>query len=384
MTTKRRDFLKGSLAAAALVACGKNSNGTSPIVTPEPEPEPVAPDPEPTVGKKLLILGGTGFIGPHIVDAAVAANHTVTLFNRGKTNPHLFPDLEKLRGDRDGDLSALEGRKWDAVIDTSGYVPRIVGMSAQLLADSVEQYIFISTVSVYAEFSTVGMDESGPIATIEDETSEEVNKYYGALKALSEQAAEKAMPGRVANVRPGLIVGPRDPTGRFTYWPNRMKRGGEVLAPGTGDDPIQYIDARDLATWLVHIIAKRHVGVYNALGPNDAPSMKSLLDDCRTAAGTDATVTWVDAAFLENQKVAAWMDMPAWIPPEGEYAGFGKMNVSKAAAAGLTFRPALETARDTLAWLDTLDAGERAKVTGAGLSAEREAEVLKAWKARGV
>lgn len=383
MTTKRRDFLKGSLAAAALAACG-DKGGPKPSPASSPTTATVAADAAPVAGKSVLILGGTGFIGPHIVNAALGAGHTVTLFNRGKTNTHLFPDLEKLRGDRDGDLDALKGRTWDVVIDTSGYVPRIVGMSAELLADAVGHYIFISTVSVYADFSTVGMTEAGPIATIEDETSEEVNKYYGALKALSEQAAEKAMPNRVANVRPGLIVGPRDPTGRFTYWPNRMKRGGEVLAPGSGLDPIQYIDARDLADWLITVIAKRHVGVYNALGPNDAPSMKALLADCREAAGTDATMTWVDAKFLAEHDVGAWMDMPAWIPPEGEYAGFGKMDVSKAVAAGLTFRPAVDTARDTLAWLDTLDADERAKVTGAGLSAEREAEVLAAWKNRGV
>ena len=383
MKTTRRDFLKTTVAAAALTACGKS---TAPSRTTSGSGT-AASDDAGTAGaaksKRVLILGGTGFIGPHIVEAALAANHTVTLFNRGKTNAHLFPEVEKLRGDRDGELDALRSKTWDAVIDTSGYVPRIVGMSAELLADAVDHYIFISTVSVYADFSTVGMDESGPIATIDDETSEEVNKYYGALKALSERAADAAMPGRVANIRPGLIVGPRDQTGRFTYWPNRMRRGGEVLAPGTGDDPIQYIDARDLAQWLIRVIEHHHVGVYNALGPNDAPTMKSVLADCKTAAQSDAFMTWVNAAFLEEHAVAPWSELPVWIPPQGEYAGFGRMNVSKAVRDGLVFRPVIDTARDTLSWLDTLDDAERTTVTAAGLSAQRESEVLAAWHARG-
>jgi 2'-hydroxyisoflavone reductase len=357
----RRHFLAGLLAACA-----------APKVTMKPEPK-----------KKVLILGGTGFIGPHIVRALVARGHTVTLFNRGKTHAELFPELEKLHGDRDGKLDALRGRKWDAVIDPSGFVPRIVKMSADLLAPSVDQYIFISTISVYKTLDRPGLDETAPVEPIDDPTNEDVKTHYGALKALSEQAAAQSMPGRVAAVRPGLIIGPGDPTGRFTHWPWRLAQGGEVLAPGDGTTRVQYIDARDLAKWLALVVERRTMGTYNALGPAQPITMKEVVDACNAAAGNKATVTWVDAQFLDKQEVHGWSDMPLWIDPVGEMAGFGTQSNARAVAAGLTFRPILDTAKDTLAWLATLPDAERTKVASSGISAEREQKVLAAWKARG-
>jgi 2'-hydroxyisoflavone reductase len=337
--------------------------------------------PEPK--KKVLILGGTGFIGPHIVRALLARGHTVTLFNRGKTHTELFPQLEKLRGDRDGKLDALRGRRWDTVIDTSGFVPRIVKMSADLLAPSIGQYIFISTISVYKTLDKPGLDETAPLETIDDPTNEDVKQNYGALKALCEHAAEKALPGRVASVRPGLIIGPGDPTGRFTHWPWRLAQGGEVLAPGDGSTPVQYIDARDLAGWLALLVERRTMGTYNALGPREPITMKEVVDACNVAGGDKATVTWVDAKFLDQQQVSGWSDMPLWIDPVGEMAGFGQQSNTRAVAAGLTFRPILDTAKDTLAWLATLPDDARTKVASSGITADREQKVLAAWKARG-
>jgi 2'-hydroxyisoflavone reductase len=378
MTIDRRSFLLGSLAAGLGAACGGKA---APPPAPR-EAEKTAPPPPPSPKKKILILGGTKFLGPHVVEAAVARGHTVTLFNRGKTNPKLFPELETLHGDRDGHLEALAGRRWDAVVDDSGYVPRIVTMSAQLLAPNVSQYVFISTISVYKDNSILDMDETAPVETVDDPTTEDVPKHYGALKALCEQAAEKAMPGRVAVVRPGLIIGPLDPTGRFTHWPWRMSEGGEVLGPGDGSTPVQYVDARDLAAWIVHAIESHVTGTYNALGPASRITMKAVLDACNAAAGDKATITWVDAAFLDEQKVLAWSELPMWIDNHGEFAGFGTISNARAIAKGLTFRAIGETARDTLAWLASLPDDERAKVRSSGITREKEAAVLAAWKAR--
>lgn len=366
----RRQMLAGSLAAAAAAACG----GKSPSAEPEKKSAPPAK-------KTILILGGTGFLGPHVVDAAIARGHTVTLFNRGKTHPHLFPNLEKLQGDRDGKLDALEGRQWDAVVDPSGYVPRIVKMSAELLAPNVKHYLFISTISVYADGGPVGADESWKLQTIDDPTNEDVKKNYGALKALCEKAAEAALPGRVANIRSGLIIGPGDPTGRFTHWPVRMSEGGDVLCPGDGKTPTQYIDGRDLGTWIVHLIEKGTIGTMNALGPERRVVMKEVIDTANTAAGNKGTPVWVDAKFLAKHDVMPWMEMPMWIPNEGEDAGFGTQSNARALKAGLTFRPLLDTAKDTLAWLETLPPDERAKARTSGIKPDKEAKVLAAWKA---
>jgi 2'-hydroxyisoflavone reductase len=369
----RRRFVVGSLAAAAAAAC--SSREQQPVST--PTPKPAAPP-----KKTILVLGGTNFLGPHVVDAALARGHTVTLFNRGKTHPGLYPDLEKLRGDRDGKLDALVGRRWDAVVDPSGFVPRIVKMSAELLAPNIGHYVFISTISVYKGEATIGADEAAPVETIDDPTDEDVKKNYGALKVLCERAAEAAMPGRVTSVRSGLIIGPGDPTGRFTYWPSRMRDGGEVLGPGDGTTPTQYIDGRDLGAWIVHAIETGTFGVYNALGPTTKITIKQVLDDCNRAAGNKASITWVDAKFLADHDVSGWSEMPMWIDNHGEYAGFGTLSNARAVAAGLTFRPVFDTARDTLAWLDTLPADEQAKVRSSGIKPDKEASVLAAWKAR--
>jgi 2'-hydroxyisoflavone reductase len=334
--------------------------------------------------KRILILGGTGFLGPQLVEAARARGHTVTLFNRGKTRPQLFPDVEKLHGDRDpknGEgLKALEGRGWDAVIDTSGYVPRIVRASAELLAPNVGHYVFISTISVYKELPRPGMDETSPIATVSDPTNEDVRENYGALKALCEQAAEAAFPGRATLIRPGLIVGPDDPTQRFTYWPVRVAQGGEVLAPGNGSDSAQFIDVRDLAEWAILTVENRDVGTFNALGPDKPLTMKGLLEACKKASTSDATFTWADAAFLEKQNVRAWMDMPVWVTPDGEMAGMSSLSNARAVARGLKFRPTVDTARDTLAWFNGLPPERQVELRKrAGLPPEREREVLAAW-----
>ncbi len=363
MSTSRRDFLKNSAAVGALGFVA----GALPALA---------------AGKRLLILGGTAFLGPQIVEAARAMRYTITLFNRGKTNPQLFPDLEKLRGDRDGNLKALEGRSWDAVVDTSGYVPRHVRDSATLLKDAVKQYVFISTISVYADTSKPGMDETAPVGKLEDETVENVSGgSYGPLKALCEQAAQKVMPGRVTVIRPGLIVGPGDGTDRFTYWPVRVERGGEVLSPGTPADPVQLIDVRDLAEWTMRTARDNVTGVFNATGPRNELSMGRLLDACRKVSGSNATFTWVDAGFLKEQKVEEWSDMPAWVPPTGETAGFARVNCSRALARGLRFRPVEVTVKDTLAWWKS-QSKERQASLRAGIKPDREAEVLKAWRER--
>jgi 2'-hydroxyisoflavone reductase len=364
----------GALAAAA--ACGGTTKTGGP--TPPPGGGDTPPEPAKPTPRTILILGGTGFLGPAIVEAARARGHTLTLFNRGKTNPGLFPDVEKLQGDRDGQLAALEGRKWDAVVDTSGYVPRIVKMSADLLAPNVGQYIFISSISVYADPLAAHSDESAPIATMPDPTNEEVRQYYGALKALCEQAAEKSMPGRTCAVRPGLIVGPGDPTDRFTYWPVRLQRGGEVLAPGDGNDPGQVVDVRDLGEWLVHLIEENVTGTFNAVGPAETMTMRAMLEACRTAAGTDARLTWVDTKFLEEQQVAPWMELPVWT---GSDPGFATVSATKAIAKGLKFRPILDTCQATLTWWNAQPEERRAKLR-TGLAPEKEAQVLAAWHAR--
>ncbi len=327
---------------------------------------------------KLLILGGTVFLGRHLVEAALARGHEVTLFNRGQHNPDLFPDVEKLRGNRDGDLAVLRGRTWDAVVDTCGYIPRIVRASAELLAGAVRHYTFISSLSVYADARQAGIDESGAVGKLEDETVEEITgETYGPLKALCEQAAERAMPGRVLNVRPGLIVGPHDPTDRFTYWPVRVSRGGDVLAPGRPGRVVQFIDVRDLAEWIVRAVEANLTGVYNAVGPDHALSMGYVLDQCKSVSGSNARFVWVDETFLTEAGITPWSEMPLWIPESApESVGFFAFDCRKAISAGLTFRPPTDTIRDTLAWDATRPADRDWR---AGLKPEREAELLAAW-----
>lgn len=375
MAGGRRRFLRSALGAGAGLAFGgKAFAGLVPAFSKQEGAGS-------SDGKRILILGGTRFLGPAIVNHAKPRGHTLTLFNRGKTNPGLFPDLETLIGDRDGKLDALKGRQWDAVIDTSGYVPRIVKMSAELLAPNVKQYLFISSISVYSEPIAPGADESAALATMEDPTNEEVMKNYGALKALCENEAAKAFPDRATNIRPGLIVGPEDGTDRFTYWPVRLARGGDVLAPGDGTDKVQIIDVRDLGAWIVRMVEGEHAGTYNAVGPEKPMTMKMMLEDCRKGVKSDARLVWAPAKFLEEQKVEPWSDMPAWVPAGNDSSGLTQVDCSRAIAKGLRFRPVRETAADTLAWWKAEPEERRAKLR-AGISAEREKEVLAALRAK--
>jgi 2'-hydroxyisoflavone reductase len=329
----------------------------------------------------LLILGGTVFLGRAIVEAALALGHTVTLFNRGKSNPHLFPNVENLIGDRSADLSALEGRRWDAVIDTCGYVPRVVQQSAQLLANTVDHYTFISTVSVYADLSQPGIDENAPVGTIEDETTEEITgETYGPLKALCEQEIVNAMPNRGLVIRPGLIVGPHDRSDRFTYWVLRVSQGGEVLAPEPLTLHVEFIDVRDLAEWILCMVENRQTGIYNAIGPGQLLTMEQFLSTCKRVSASDAKFIWVEGAFLLQNDVQPWSEMPMWIPAEDpEFSGVLAVNGDKALNAGLVHRPVEETISDTLAWAKTRSEGYEMK---AGISRQREGELIELWKDR--
>jgi 2'-hydroxyisoflavone reductase len=330
---------------------------------------------------KILILGGTVFLGRALVEAAMLRGHELTLFNRGRSGPDLYPEIERLKGNRDGGLSVLAGRSWDAAIDTSGYVPRLVRDSAEMLREAVGHYTFISSLSVYSDFKQPGMDESGPLGKLNDESIETVDgETYGPLKALCEQAAESAMPRRVLVIRPGLIVGQYDPSDRFTYWPERVRRGGEVLAPGKPGRMVQYIDVRDLAEWNIRMVETGKTGVYNANGPEEPQAMQALLEACKTASGSEARFNWVSEKFLEEQGVEGWSEMPLWLPEsDPEYGGFFSVNVSKAQSDGLTYRSAVDTAQATLEWSVTRPADHAWR---AGITAEREAALLELWKQR--
>lgn len=382
MTHSRRSFLRVSLGATGafgLVALSAGRGAANSERAPAGARRGRA-------GLRILILGGTRFLGPHQVHYALERGHRVTIFNRGRTVPPfyepLFDRVEKLRGDRNDDLTALEGREWDAVLDNSASIPRWVRQSASLLADRVAQYLFVSSISAYHDYAEAGIDESYPVATLEDPTIEEVTgRTYGALKALCERETEAAFGDRATVVRPGLIVGPGDNTDRWTYWPVRIDRGGEVLSPGTPDDPVQIIDARDLAEFMIHLLEDRQAGTYNATGPASRLTIGPMLAGIRDALGADAIFTFADADFLQGQDVQPWSHMPAWVPPLGEGMGLLQVGIARALERGLTFRPLDVTARDTLAWWRTLPEERRAEPR-AGLSAEREEEVLAAWHAR--
>ena len=324
---------------------------------------------------RILILGGTRFLGRHLVEAALDHNHEVTLFNRGKSNPALFPQLETIIGDREHDIERLNGRLWEAVIDVAGYLPRIVRLSADVLKENVTRYVFISSISVYENFRKVGITESDPVGKIQDETTEEVTgETYGPLKALCEQAVQDIYGlERTLIVRPGLIVGPHDPTDRFTYWPVRVARGGDVLAPQKPEAPIQVIDVRDLSAFIIKLIEENAFGIYNATGPDYELTLGKLLDVSKQVSGSDANIRWASLDFLNQNKVESWSDMPTWVPDDEEGAGFSRVDVSKAINAGLGFRPLEETVRDTLEWASTRPADHEWR---AGLTAEREQELL--------
>jgi len=330
---------------------------------------------------RILIIGGTRFLGRHLVESALANRHEVTLFNRGKTNPSLFPQAETIIGDREKDLDKLKGHIWDAVIDTSGYVPRIVRLSAESLreAGSVSRYVFISSISVYKDFKKIGIDESYPVGQIEDETTEEITgEAYGPLKALCEKAVEDIFgTERTLIVRPGLIVGPYDPTDRFTYWPLRVARGGEILAPQKPEATIQIIDVRDLSDFIIKLIEENAFGTYNATGPDYKLTVGKLLEVSKQVSGSDANFKWASVEFLNQNNVQPWSDMPTWIPDDEEGVGASCVDISKAINAGLKFRPLEETVHDTMEWAKTLPSDHEWK---AGLSAEREKELLAALK----
>lgn len=319
---------------------------------------------------KLLVLGGTKFLGRHLVEQALDRGHEVTTFTRGQTNPGLFPQAEELRGDRDGDLAALASGRWDAVVDTSGYFPRVVRQSAELLRDRVGLYLFVSSVSVYADFSGPVSEES-PLAELEDPTVEEMGaafENYGGLKALCERVVEEVYGDRALIVRPGLIVGPHDPTDRFTYWPRRLREGGPILAPAPPERKVQFVDVRDLVSWMLDLVEAGRTGAFNAT--NEGVPWGELL------AGGD--LVWASDEFLVARDVGQWMELPMWIA-DPEMAGLHQTNVSRAIAAGLRFRPLAETLRDTAEW----DASRESRsdrtiagVGGAGMASERERELI--------
>lgn len=336
---------------------------------------------------RILILGGTRFIGLHMTALALERGHTLTFFNRGKTKTDRYPDVERIKGDRNGEIDGLKGRQWDAVIDNSGYVPRHVKLSAELLAPNVKQYVFVSSISVYPNFS-VARDESSPVGKLADETIEKVDgETYGPLKALCEQAAERAVPGRTTIIRPGLIVGPDDNTDRFTYWPARAARGGEFIAPGAPTDAFQIIDARDLAAFTLNAVENNHTGVYNLVSNVNDFKFGELTDACIAAANKLAgpadkpRAVFLPADFLEQQQVAPWSEMPVWLPAKGDEAAFAGTSNEAALAKGLKIMPLRKTVNDTLAWHLKRPAEEREKLK-AGIAPDKEATVLATWKAR--
>jgi 2'-hydroxyisoflavone reductase len=325
---------------------------------------------------KLLVLGGTRFLGRAVVEDALARGHQVTLFNRGETNSELFPEAEKLRGDRSADLSQLSGRSWDAVIDPSGYVPHVVRASAELLADAVDHYVFISSISAYADQSGPN-DEDSRLAELGDWPADELvmteeGGNYGPLKVLCEQAVAEVFSNRHATIRSGLLVGAHDPTGRFTYWPHRVARGGDVLAPGPPERKVQLVDVRDSASWILNVTEQCVSGTFNATHPG--LPWEGVLETARETTGSDATFVWVDDDFLADHEVGEWMELPMWLR-DPEWVGMHMADVTKALDAGLTFRPLEETIREALELAEPTD--------DAGLAPEREAELLRAWKGRG-
>jgi 2'-hydroxyisoflavone reductase len=377
MSISRRNLIKLGAIAGAIGLSGKTGKALAESIA------GVKP-------LRILILGGTGFIGPHQVRYAIARGHKVTVFNRGQREADLPDSVEHLNGDRDtGSLDALKGREWDVCIDNPTSVPFWVRDAGKVLKGKVKQYVFVSTISVYADNSAINATEDSALERYAGkdamkETRDTLRaemKLYGPLKAASEREAAKQFPGITTIVRPGLIVGPGDTTDRFSYWPIRLARGGDVVAPGDGNDPAQIIDARDLAEWIIRLVESRTFGTFNATGPDYKMTMAAMLYGIRATNRAGATLNWIPTDFLAEQKVTPWGDMPVWIPAQGDSAGFAQRNISRALATGLTFRPLATTSIDTLEWFHTLPAERQAKL-GAGLKPEREAEVLAAWRAK--
>jgi 2'-hydroxyisoflavone reductase len=341
---------------------------------------------------RILFIGGTGFIGPHMVRRAIARGHTPTLFNRGRTNPHLFPDVEKFRGDRDGGLGVLEGGDWDAVIDTSGYVPRVVRDSAELLQDVVDRYLFVSSGDAYADFEKVGLDEDYTLDVMEDPTIENAGQFYGPMKVLCEEAVQETYGERSTILRPGWIVGAGDNSAVSPYWPMRIHHGGEVLAPGDPTDPIQIIDPVDLAAFVIKILEEDIRGIYNTMGPASPMTNAEFLYGIKAVTRSPVSFTWVPGDFLQEMEVGAMTDMPIWFPPSDTYPtpapfepgakGFHQMSAQRAIDAGLTFRPLADTASDIINEYLARNEDWATTPRRFGLPLEREAEVLAAWKER--
>jgi 2'-hydroxyisoflavone reductase len=373
----RRSFITTSAAAGLVLGLGGCRPG------PEDGGEPGSPPARPL---RILFLGGTGFLGPPTVEYALGRGHTVTLFNRGQTNTDLFPEVEKLVGDRAAsELSALAGQEWDAVIDTSANDAAWVQDSAALLEGSVDRYLFVSSISAHTDHSAFGQTEDAPVfsrAQYESAVAEgrDWRAAFGENKAQAERITWETFGDQGLVVRPGLIVGPGDRSDRFTYWPVRIDRGGEVLAPGDGSDRSQIVDVRDLGAFLVDLIEARSSGTFNATGPAEPMTMRQMLEGIRDAVSSDARLTWVAPDFLREHEVGAWIEMPVWFYPDSEMAGLSSYDCSKAIAAGLGFRPLADTARDTLAWWKTGPGTERSLQTG--LEPEKEAALLAAWHAR--
>jgi 2'-hydroxyisoflavone reductase len=379
MSTSRRKFLKTSAIAGASVGLGLIPGVSTLVNASTKSPKSL----------RILILGGTGFTGPHQVRYALSRGHQVAVFNRGRTHPGETPkEVEQLIGDRNGKLDALKGRKWDVVIDNPTTLPVWVRDAAQILKGNTDRYVFISTISVYADTSKQGMDETAPLAKYTGaDAMKETNAtmragnfaLYGPLKAYSEAEAEQWFPGKTLIIRPGYIVGPGDESDRFTYWPVRVERGGEVLAPGTPSDPVQIIDARDLAEWTIRMVEQGTTGAFNAVGPKSKLGIGPMLDVIKKTTNSDARFTWVDDKFLTEQKLID--DIPIWTSTHGTEIGYSTMNISKAVSHGLTFRPLSETTRATLEWFRKQPAERQLKMR-AGIKPEREAEVLAAWHAK--
>ena len=378
MSTSRRTFLKLSAMAGGGIGLGMIS-GISPSASGK-SPKPL----------RILILGGTGFTGPFQVRYAINRGHKVTVFNRGRTHPGELPkEAEQLLGDRNGKLDALKGKTWDVVIDNPATLPVWVRDAAQILKGNAERYVYISSTAVYADTSKQNMDETAPLtkytgADAMKETSASMRAsnfaLFGPLKAQSEAEAEKWFPGKTLVIRPGYIVGPGDESDRFTYWPVRVERGGEVLAPGSPSDPMQIIDARDLAEWTIRMVEQGAVGAFNATGPKSRLSMGRMLSDMKKTTNSDARFTWVDDDFLKAQKIID--EFPIWTSPKGSEILYLTTNINKALKHGLTFRPLSDTTKATLEWFRKQTPERQIKMR-AGIKPQREAEVLAAWHASG-
>jgi 2'-hydroxyisoflavone reductase len=398
MYLSRRAFLTSSIAAAAgaqaaLAGIGQPKAPASPA---EPAPADKLKVAKADKPLKVLFLGGTVFLGPHTVELLLARGHTVTLFNRGKTFPDLFPEVEKLRGERgtfgkakaESDFKSLEaeiakGRKWDVVIDTSAYVPKYMRASTAVLKDAVSHYVMVASINVYKSEAEPNQDENAPTWDKWPEEAAIDEKTYGPMKRGCEVVLSEMMPGRWASVRPSLIVGPRDWSSRFSYWPLRAMRGGEILSPVGPEEPCAFVDARDVAGLLVNIAEKKAVGPVNALGSprmTFGPMLAEVLAAAKAAGAPASTLTWVPLMFINANNVQAWSDLPAWVPSaDPEYAGFASRSGARSVELGATFRPVKETSADILKWWNTLPEARRAKPRP-GLTVDRETELLALWR----